>query len=155
MHPRPSPRPISTLQRQRWLSYSRQLAIAALLIFLLAFVSFATPALLAFALLERQQAPKRRRLLSLVALTVMARGLCWLGHELRRHSFEPRGPWHGCEQCGIPISNKSRARYCSTGCRRLGWLRRAAAWDDRAAARLARLERPAPTYDPATAEIPF
>jgi hypothetical protein len=111
-----------------------------------------TPFLLALAILERR---KRRRRLSLLTTLALIGAVAWLWRELRRHPFEPRGPWHRCEQCGIPISNKSRARFCSTGCRtraRLTWM---AKTDDRAAARLARLDRPTPAYDPATAEIPF
>jgi hypothetical protein len=131
---------------------SSGIAIGALLATLVWGLIMLAPFLLALAVAERRS---RGRRLSLLTTPALLGAAAWLWRELRRHPFEPRGPWHPCEQCGIPISDESRARYCSTGCRRLGRLRQAAARDDRAAARLARLEQPMPAYDPATAEIPF
>jgi len=110
------------------------------------------PFLLALAIAERRH---RGRRLSLLTTLALIGAVAWLWRELRRHPFQPRAPWHACEQCGIPIANKSRARYCSTGCRHRGRLTWMAKTDERAAARLTRLERPTPVYDPAIAEIPF
>lgn len=59
------------------------------------------------------------------ALWLMA--LTGLYRELRRDPSEPRGPWHGCENCGGPIPNASRARYCSRECARQTKLRVSAA----------------------------
>jgi hypothetical protein len=116
---------------------------------------FATPWLLTLALIERHQTRRRKRLLGLIILAAVAHAARWLWQESRRHPLEPRGPWHPCRQCGMPIPNRSRAHYCSPLCRRLGRLALLARSDDRAAARLERLRQPASTYDPATAEIPF
>jgi hypothetical protein len=118
-------------------------------------LAVATPWLLTLALVERHQSQLRRQLLGLIILAALGQAVVWLWHELGRHPFEPRGPWHPCQQCGFPITDKSRARYCSPSCRRLARLASNATFDERAALRLARLQRPASTYDPATAEIPF
>jgi hypothetical protein len=129
-----------------------RMAIGLLVIALIWGLVILTPLLLGLAILERGKSCRR---LSLLATLALIGALAWLWREFRRHPFEPRGRWHACEQCGVPISNKSRARFCSTGCRQRGRLTWMAKTDDRAAARLARLDRPAPTYDPASAEIPF
>lgn len=147
----PLPRVLRAAARTLWRHRAR-ITIGALLALLVWGLITLAPFLIALALVERRRRGRRRSVLMALALIG---AVAWLWRELRRHPFEPRGPWHGCQQCGIPISNKSRARYCSTGCRRLGRLTWMARTDDRAAARLARLLRPASSYDPATAEIPF
>jgi hypothetical protein len=135
--------------------HRRHLAAATAITVVIVGLVCATPWLLSIALLERHQTPRRKQLLGLIILTTLAQAAVWFWGEVRRHPFEPRGPWHACQRCGYPIPNRSRARYCSAGCRRRGRLELLARTDDRAAARLARLDQPAPSYDPATAEIPF
>jgi len=97
----------------------------------------------------------RRRNTALNLLHFSWSRIAWLWQELRRTQHEPRGPWHPCQQCGYPISNRSRARYCSTGCRTLARLHaHAAQGDERARTRLAWLTRE-DTHDPAWGEVPF
>jgi hypothetical protein len=140
--------------RQVWF-HRRQIAAGLALALTVGVLVVATPWLLTLALVERHQTRRKTRLLGLIVLAALAQAVGWLWHELWRHPLEPCGPWHPCQHCGFPITDKSRARYCSPGCRRLARLTVRARSDDRAASRLARLQQSAPSYDPATSEIPF
>jgi hypothetical protein len=140
--------------RLAWFHHHRLAATAALTVAAGVFVA-ATPWLLTFALLERHRTGRTKKLLGLILFAALGSAIVWLWREARRHPLEPRGPWHPCRQCGFPISNRSRARYCSPPCRHRARLSLRAQTDDRAAAQLARLDQPAAAYDPATAEIPF
>jgi hypothetical protein len=135
--------------------HRHQFAAAAALALAGAVLVFATPWLLALALLEHHRSGRRKRLLGLIILAVLAGAIVWLWRELHRHPLEPRGPWHPCRLCGAPIPDRSRARYCSGQCRSRARSLQRAEFDSRAAARLARLEQPGASYDPATAGIPF
>jgi hypothetical protein len=109
------------------------------------------PFLLALAMVERRMHGRRR----LVLMRAMIGAVVWLWREFTRNPHEPHDPWHACRQCGYPIANTSRARYCSSGCRRIARLtQRVANGDERVIWRLTALTRK-DSYDPATAEIPF
>jgi hypothetical protein len=117
----------------------------------------AAPLLLTIALVERHQTRRRRRLLGLIVLAAVGHAVVWLWREAWRHPLEPRGGWHACENphCRAPISNRSRARFCSPLCRRLVRLQgKADAGDQRAASRLVWLGREA-KHDLALGEVPF
>jgi hypothetical protein len=152
--PTPPPSQLSEAARRLWF-HRHRLAAAAALAFAAAVLLFVTPWLLAVALLEHHRSGRRKRLFGLILLTALAAAIAWLWRELRRHPLEPRGPWHPCRLCGFPIADRSRARYCSGRCRSRARLLQRAEFDHRAAARLARLEQPASSYDPATTDIPF
>ncbi len=113
------------------------------------------PLLLALALAERHQTRRRRNLLGLIIIAALAFAIAWLWREARRHPLEPRGLWHPCHQCGTPITDRSRARYCSSLCRRLARAEaQANAGDQRATSRLSWLARE-DRHDPAWGEVPF
>jgi hypothetical protein len=139
-----------------WIWFHRhQLAAAAALGPTIALLAFATPWLIALAAVERNQSRRAKQLVSLIVLASLVRAIAWLWDEFRRYPLVPHGGRHECEWCSSPISDASRARFCSAACRRCGRLALQASFDDRAAARLARLRQPASSYDPSTAEIPF
>jgi hypothetical protein len=148
------PTRLASIYREIWFQRHR-IAAAAALAFTTAALVLGFPWLLALALLEHHRSGRRKRLFGLIILIALAHAVLWLWREIRRYPLEPRGPWHACAQCGFPISNRSRARYCSAVCRRIGLLERRARSDDRAAARLERLRQPSLACDSATAEIPF
>jgi len=140
--------------RAAWF-HRRRIAAAVACVAVVAVLVAAVPLLLAFALAERHQTRRRRNLLGLIILSATALAVAWLRREGRRHPLEPRGPWHPCRHCGTPISDRSRARYCSSLCRRLARLEaRANTGDQRAASRLAWLARE-DRHDPAWGEVPF
>lgn len=133
-----------------WLHRAR-IVVGALLILLAFGLAVFAPFLFALAIVERRNRGQRRLLFTLAVIGAVA----WLWRELTRNPHEPHGPWHPCRQCGYPIANTSRARYCSSGCRRIARLtERATNGDERAIWRLAALNRK-DGYDPATGEIPF
>jgi hypothetical protein len=137
-----------------WL-HRRRLAAAVAFAVTAATLAVASPVLLTLALLERHQTRRHKNLLGLIVLIALGHAVLWLWRETGRHPLEPRGPWHPCRQCGFPISDRSRARFCSPLCRRLGRLQtRAGSGDERATTRLAWLARE-DKRDPAWGEVPF
>ena len=149
-----SPSLRSRLARAVWF-HRHQFAVAAALLVAAGLLVSAAPWLLALALLEHHQSGRRKRLFGRIVLAALGRAVLWLWREVWRHPLEPRGPWHPCRQCGFPITNRSRARYCSPLCRRLARLQmRADAGDERATARLAWLTQE-DKHDPAWGEVPF
>jgi hypothetical protein len=135
--------------------HRRRIAAAIVCAVFAAALAAAAPVLVGLALVERHQTRRRRNLLGLVVIAWASHVVAWLWHEVWRHPLEPRGRWHPCRHCGLPISNRSRARYCSPGCRRLALLeRRAIEGDQRAQSRLAWLTRE-DKHDPAWGEVPF
>jgi hypothetical protein len=137
----------------RWLCRQRRelAAGAALVVVIVLFICLA-PSLLAMAAIEWKHGRRRERLRSLALALLLLRALAWFWRDLRG---VPHGRWHACMQCGAPIEEPSRARYCSHACRRYTRLaRHAAGGDEQAAARLVRLRRLA-DIDPALNEIPF
>jgi hypothetical protein len=135
--------------------HRRRIAATIACAVIVAVLAATLPLLLAAALLERHQTRRRRNLLGLIVIAALAFAVAWLWREARRHPLEPRGPWHPCRQCGAPISDRSRARFCCSFCRRLARLQaRADNGDSRAASRLSWLSRD-DLCDPALEEVPF
>jgi hypothetical protein len=136
--------------------HRRQIAASAAFVVAAAVLAAAMPLLLALALLEHHRTGRRRRrLLGLIVLAIIGHAVLWVWREVWRHPLEPRGPWHPCRQCGFPITNTSRAQFCSSGCRRYARLEiRASAGDERAQIRLAWLTRE-DKHDPVWGEVPF
>jgi hypothetical protein len=141
----------------RWvLWHRRELAAGIALIFIACLFLVALPPLLLLALVELRASRRRKRVIGLVLAGLLTRVVCWLWRDLRR---VPHGRWHPCAHCGIPIEEPSRARYCSSACRRYARLERdARAFDsviaERAEHRLRMLCDDA-FIDPALSEIPF
>jgi hypothetical protein len=135
--------------------YRRRIAATVACATIAALLVAATPLLLAFALAERHQTRRRRNLFGLIILSALALAVAWLWREGRRHPLEPRGGWRPCEQCGALVAAPSRARFCSSFCRRIARLEARAGWgDQRAVSRLAWLARE-DRHDPAWGEVPF
>jgi hypothetical protein len=137
----------------RWtLQHRRELLVSTALAFTIAALVFAGPWLLLLAAIEGNQKRRRKRLLILALLGLLAKTAVWLWRDL---CGVPHGNWHPCAQCGAPIEAPSRARYCSPVCRRYARLERyPAAGDVRAKAKLEQLAR-VDAYDPELAEVPF
>jgi hypothetical protein len=135
--------------------HRRRIAAMVACVAIVAVLVATLPLLLAVALAKRHQTRRRRNLLGLIIFSALALAVVWLWREARRHPSEPRGPWHPCHQCGAPIGGRSRARFCSSLCRRLARLEARAGWgDQRAVSRLAWLARE-DLHDPDCAEVPF
>jgi hypothetical protein len=145
---------VTQAARAAW--FHRRRIAACLICAAIATLLVATaPLLLGLALAERHRTRRRRNLLGLIVIATLLFAIAWLWREARRHPLEPRGPWHPCRQCGTPITNRSRARYCSSLCRRLARLEaQAKAGDHRAASRLSWLARQ-DRHDPTWGAVPF
>jgi hypothetical protein len=135
--------------------HRHRLGAGAALAFMFGLFVVAAPWLLALALLEQHRTGRRKHLLGLIALAGLGKAVLWLWREVWRHPFEPRGLWHACRECGYPISNRSRACFCSPLCRRLARLRTSAdAGDERAQSRLDWLTREG-KHNPDWGKVPF
>jgi hypothetical protein len=136
-------------ETQRLLS---RLLTALLFLAAVGVLAFALPGLVFLA--AKHDGPRRKNS-ALKLLHLGCNGVGWLWVELWRSRYAPHGPWHACQQCGLPITNRSRARFCSTLCRRLARLHtRLETGDDRAIARLNWLARQ-DKHDPTWGEVPF
>lgn len=141
----------------RWIHrHRRELATAAGLALVVMLLFAALPLLVALSVVERRTTNRRKNLAGVALARLLAQAAVWLWRDLRG---VPHGRWHPCAQCGIPIEEPSRARYCSSACRRYARLERdARAFDpviaERAGRRL-RVLRDDAWSDPALSEIPF
>jgi hypothetical protein len=136
----------------RWITtHHRELLAGTALAVTVAALVLAGPWLLALAAVEWKRS-RRKRLLALTLIGLLAHAVVWLLRDLRG---APHADWHPCTQCGAPIEAPSRAWYCSPACRRYARLKRhAAGGDERAQAKLERLAR-TDAYDPEFKEVPF
>jgi len=105
------------------------IALGVALACTVAMLVVATPWLLVIALIEHRYggAKRRRRLIGLACIAVLAYAARWLWREM--HGI-PHRAWHACAQCGRPIEAPSRAAYCSHACRTYARLERDALDND-------------------------
>jgi hypothetical protein len=143
---------------RRLSNHRYQFVLVVALVVASALLAVTGPFLLALATWEWKIGKRRRRLVGIALVTLIARAIRWLWQELRG---SPHGRWHACAQCGYPIEEPSRAAYCSHACRCYARLERDALDTDpriaeRAERRLRALRlRAIADGDPALVEVPF